>query len=121
PMRRRARIVLDDDVFTDDCLFVAACNTPYVGSGMRLAPRAETSDGKIDVVVVRQASRWQLLSGFAGVFRGTHVDEACVECYQTRSLQILAEDAGPLDLDGEVKGTTPVAIEMVPGALSFFV
>ncbi len=121
PKRRRARLVLDDQSFEDDFLLVVACNTVFSGSGMRLAPRAKVDDGKLDVVILRRASRWQMLRLFAKVFDGSHVDMPCVEYHQVRSLSILSDDREPLDLDGEIKGTSPVSIQMIPGAVRIFV
>ena len=119
--RRRAKLTLDDQTIEDDFTLVVACNTIYSGSGMRLAPRAKVDDGKMDVVILRSASRWQMFRLFAKVFDGSHVDMPCVEYYQVRSLSILSDDREPLDLDGEIKGTTPVSIQTIPGAVRFFV
>ena len=119
--RRRARLVLDDRSVEDDFLLVVACNTVFSGSGMRLAPRAKADDGKIDVVIVRSASRWQMVRLFVRVFDGSHVQMPCVEYHQVRALSILSEDRKPLDVDGEIKGTTPVSIETIPGAVRVFV
>jgi diacylglycerol kinase (ATP) len=102
-------------------LLVVACNTIFSGSSMRLAPRAKIDDGKIDVVILRNASRRQLLRMFTKVFDGSHVDMPCVEYYQVRSLSILSDDRDPLDLDGEIKGTVPVSLEVIPGGVRFFV
>jgi YegS/Rv2252/BmrU family lipid kinase len=121
PRRRRAKLVLDGRGFEDDFLLVVACNTVFSGSGMRLAPRAKVDDGKIDVVILRSASRWQMFRLFAKVFDGSHVDMPCVEYHQVRSLSILSDDREPLDLDGEIKGTTPVSIQTISGAVRFFV
>ena len=116
--RRRAKVIFDDHSTEDDFLLVTACNTSFVGSGMRFAPRAKTDDGMLDVVVVREASRWQLLSLFRKIFDGSHIEVDCVEYFQTRSLQILADDGQPLDIDGEVKGSTPFSVEVIPAAIS---
>ena len=121
PKRRSAKLVLDGQSFEDDFMLVAACNTIFTGSGMQLAPRAKVDDGKIDVVILRDATRWQMFRLFAKVFDGSHLDMPCVEYYQVRSLSILSDDREPLDLDGEIKGTTPVLIQMIPGAVRFFV
>jgi YegS/Rv2252/BmrU family lipid kinase len=121
PKRRSAKLVLDGHSFEDDFMLVAACNTIFSGSGMRLAPRAKVDDGKLDVVILRNASRWQMFRLFAKVFDGSHVDMPCVEYYQVRSLSIHSDYHEPLDIDGEIKGTTPVSIEMIPGAVRFFV
>ena len=119
--RRRARILLDDQILEDDFLLVAACNTASSGSGMRLAPRAKVDDGKLDVVVLRSATRRQMLRLFTKVFDGSHVDMPCIEYYQVRSLSILTDDRRPLDLDGEIKGAPPLTIQTLPGAVRMFV
>jgi YegS/Rv2252/BmrU family lipid kinase len=118
--RRPARLMLDDRTIDDEFLLVVACNTVFSGSGMRLAPHAKVDDGKIDVVFIRRATRWQLLRVFAKVFAGAHVKIPCVEYQQVRSLSILSDDGSPLDLDGEIRGTTPVLIQMIPGAVQMF-
>ena len=88
---------------------------------MRLAPRAQVDDGKIDVVIVRSASRRQMLRLFMKVFDGSHVNMPCVEYHQVRSLSILSDDREPLDLDGEVTGTAPVSVTVLPGAIRLVV
>ena len=84
---------------------------------MRLAPHAKMDDGKIDVVIVRNASRWQMSRLFANVFDGSHVNMPCVEYYQVRSLSILSDDRDPLDIDGEIKGTTSATQELLQGTI----
>jgi diacylglycerol kinase (ATP) len=121
PKRYAARLLLDDQSLEDCFLLVVACNTAFSGAGMRLAPRAKVDDGKIDVVILRNASRWQTFRLFTKVFNGSHLDLPGVEYYQVRSLHILCDDRQPLDLDGEIKGTTPVSIQVIPQALQFFV
>lgn len=120
PRRRRAGLVLDDQTSDDEFLFVVGCNTQFTAKGMRLAPRADAGDGKIDVIVVRRASFGQLLRVFRHVFDGSHVTLDCVEYYQVRSFRIESQSADMLNLDGELKGHSPAAIQMLPGALRVF-
>jgi len=54
------------------------------------------------------------------VFDGSHLGMACVEYHQVRSLSIFADARRPLDIDGEVKGTTPVSIQTISGAVRIF-
>ena len=54
---------------------------------------------------------------FARVFDGSHVDLPCVEYCQASSLEVLSDDGAPLDIDGEIKGTPPVSIQMLPAAV----
>jgi diacylglycerol kinase (ATP) len=84
---------------------------------MKLAPRAEIDDGKIDVVLVRRATRWQMLNLFNKVFDGSHLSLPCVEYHQVRSFSIAPVRVDCLNLDGELAGTTPMAAEVMPGAI----
>jgi YegS/Rv2252/BmrU family lipid kinase len=118
--RRPAKIILDGREVEDEFLFVIGCNTKFTGRGMKLAPRAEIDDGKIDVVVVRRASRRQMLELFRRVFDGSHMSLSCVEYHQVRSFAIESAGREVLDLDGEIKGTAPVRVQMLPGALRLF-
>jgi diacylglycerol kinase (ATP) len=120
PKRRPARLVLDGQACDDEFLFIIGCNTKFTGKGMKLAPRAEIDDGKIDVVVLRNASRFQMLKVFTKVFDGSHVALDCIEYHQVRSFAIESEGRETLDLDGEIKGTAPVAVEMKQAALRVF-
>lgn len=115
--RRRATLILDAQTIDDEFLFVMACNPKFTGSGMKLAPRAEIGDGKLDVVVVRRATRWQMLKLFSKVFDGSHLDLEFVEYHQVRSFAIASQYHDPLDLDGEMKGHTPMSAEVLPSAL----
>ena len=114
---RPARITLDGTPRDDEFLLVLACNTKYVGSGMLAAPRAAIDDGLMDVVIVRRASRWRMLQLLRRVHDGSHVDMPEVEYHQVRSLAIETPSREPLNLDGELKGTTPLVAEVLPGAV----
>lgn len=118
--RRRATLILDGQTHSDDFLFIIACNPKYTGAGMQLAPRAELHDGLMDVVVVRNASRWQMLNLFGKVFNGSHIHLECVEYHQVRSFEIRTEGEDLMNLDGEMKGLSPIAAEVLPSALSVF-
>jgi YegS/Rv2252/BmrU family lipid kinase len=121
PQRRHARLVLDDQILEDEFLFVMGCNTQFTGKGMRLAPHANLSDGKIDVIVLRRASLIQILQIFSRIFDGSHTTVDCVEYFQVRSFSIESQNEDLLNLDGEVKGQSPVAVQMLPGAIRVFV
>lgn len=118
--RRRATLTLDGQSIDDEFLFVMACNPKYTGSNMMLAPRAEIGDGKLDVVVVRRATRWQMLKLFSKVFDGSHVALDYVEYHQVRSFSIASQTHDDLDLDGEMHGHTPLSAELLPAALRVF-
>jgi YegS/Rv2252/BmrU family lipid kinase len=118
--RRRAKLVLDGRAVEDDFLFIVACNTRFSGKGMQVAPHADSSDGKVDVIFVRRASRLQMFKLFQRVFDGSHLSLPFVEHHQARSFRIESEGRDLLNLDGELKGASPVSGQMMPAALRVF-
>ena len=118
--RRQAKLVIDGRENQGNFLFVAACNTKYTGKGMQLAPKANPGDGMLDLVVVRHASRRQMLKLFQKVFDGSHIALPYVEYHQVSSFSIESKDIDCLNLDGELKGNTPVSVDVIPRALKVF-
>jgi YegS/Rv2252/BmrU family lipid kinase len=120
PKQRRAKLTLDSQVIEDDFLLIALCNTQFTGKGMHLAPSADSADGKLEVVMVRDATRFQMLRLFQKIFNGSHVSLPFVETRQVQSARIEHEDADCLTLDGELKGSTPASVTVIPSALRIF-
>jgi len=118
--RRPAKLIFNGEVDEDEFIFVVGCNTQYTGKGMRLAPRAKLDDGLIDLVVVRDASRLKLLKLFPKLFDGSHISDPIVEYHQVKRFSIIPFEDSILNIDGELKGTTPFEVEMVPRAFRVF-
>ncbi len=119
--RHPAKLNIDGQIIEDDFLFVIACNTQHTGKGMKMAPNAELNDGLIDVVVVRNVSRFTLLKLLPSVFDGSHIHHPDLEYYQVREFSLESNDIDQLNLDGEICGTTPFHAKVIPGAIDVFV
>jgi YegS/Rv2252/BmrU family lipid kinase len=120
PRPRRLRLTIDGQLHNGDYLFAVACNTRSTGKGMLLAPRADLSDGLVDLVLMRNTARRQLLKVLRSVFDGSHLDESCVEYHQTREFELVPEQADGLNLDGELRGSAPCHVTVMPQVISIF-
>ena len=118
--RHPARLTLDGATEEGRFLMAVACNTPYTGVGMRIAPPARLDDGRLEVVLVRRATRRQLLRLLPRLFDGSHLDSPLVGLRRVSELTIAPETPAPLNVDGEVVGSTPVTVTVCPGALQVF-
>lgn len=100
---------------------VAFANAPTYGGGMRVAPRAQLDDGKLDVCFLRRTGRLRLLRLFPRVFSGGHLASPDVTYFQATRLRVEAES--PLDVyaDGDYVCLTPVEVGILPGALRVLV
>jgi len=118
--QRSAKLVIDGEEMEDDFLFTIACNTKHTGRGMKMAPKSELNDGLIDLVLVRDAGRLNLLRMFPKVFDGSHIDDPIVEYHQVSSFSVTPAENEILNLDGELKGSTPFSVRVIPSAFRVF-
>ena len=119
--KRFARVSIDNNSIASDFAFIIGCNTIHTGKGMRMAPLARLDDGLIDLIIVRKVSRFKLLKLFPKVFAGNHISDPGVDYRQVKKFSILPEKDRQLNIDGEVLGTTPVEVEVLPQEIELMV
>lgn len=118
---RAAILMLDDKNIEDEFTFIIACNSIHVGKGMKMAPKAKLDDGLIDLVIVKAGvTRSRLLQVLPKLFKGTHINEPEVSYYQTSKFSLIPEKDEILNIDGEIMGSTPIEVRMIPKAMEIF-
>ncbi len=96
-------------------------NSKYTGGKMMIAPPADTSDGRADIVLFNGVNRREILAIFSGVFSGKHTGHPKVELLRGASIAIEPDPPLRLMADGELIGWTPLRIKVLPGELDFLV
>ena len=122
----RCRVVVDGVEREFAAATVVVANSAYYGRGMRIAPAASLTDGRLDVVVVEAASRLALMRALPSVYDGSHVDRDEVHVFTGTRVELSGRSAAPIAVggDGEPLGTlpdladTPAVVEVLPGALT---
>lgn len=92
-------------------------NARHFGGGMRIAPHANPTDGVLDLVVLGALGRLEMTRWLPTIYWGGHLSNPRVSTRRVAAITIGAPGPLPTQLDGEVDGTTPVAITVVPGGL----
>ncbi|WP_329419173.1 diacylglycerol kinase [Streptomyces sp. NBC_01268] len=111
------RLVLDDGTALEtEATLVAVGNGPSYGGGMRICADAVMDDGLLDVTVVGDCGRAELIKVFPRVYKGTHLDHPKVTVHRVRSVTLDAPDTTGY-ADGEPLGPLPLTVRCVPGAL----
>jgi diacylglycerol kinase (ATP) len=98
-------------------LLAAFANTQFYGDGMRIAPRADFADGKLDICRINTLNPFRLLCMFPTVYFGRHL--LLPEVEYSRAERVHVETETPLDIyaDGEFVCETPAEISVAAGAL----
>jgi YegS/Rv2252/BmrU family lipid kinase len=118
---RFARIEIDGNIIGADFGFVIGCNTIHTGKGMQMAPLARLDDGLIDLLIVRKVGRMKLLRLFPKIFSGQHIGDPAVDYRQVSEFSIKPEDKNTLNIDGEMVGSTPIRVTMMPKEIEVLV
>lgn len=102
---------------TVTAMIVSIGNGAMYGSGMRICPNADTTDGLLDVTILHNVSRARLLWSFRLVFSGAHIRLPYVETIRVPSLTLSSPGAVAY-ADGEHIGDLPVTVSTRPAALA---
>ena len=111
------RITVDGQVIEAEGVKLYVVNSGMMGKGVRIAHEFSIDDGYLDVFVLGRDA----LSIMAAETRLLKMKESPLsrlKCWRGRSIQVEADPAKTIWTDGELHGTTPVTVEVVPGALS---
>jgi YegS/Rv2252/BmrU family lipid kinase len=101
----------------DSALVVS--NSKYTGGKMMIAPPADTSDGRADIVLFNGVNRREILAIFSGVFSGKHAGHPKVELLRGASIAVESDPPLRLMADGELIGWTPLRIKVLAGEIDF--
>jgi diacylglycerol kinase family enzyme len=117
----RFTVDVDGRVLTEDAYTVVVANSGYYGAGMKIAPGATLTDGLLDVVLIRAASKLRLIRSLPKLYDGTHVD--LDDVLVLRGSDVRVSSAHPVTgyADGERLAPLPVRATVRPAALSVLV
>ena len=100
---------------------VAVANSQAYGGGMYIAPQAELDDGKFDVVISSESSKWSFLRDIRRVFDGSHSQLPYVQTQRGTAVEISSDRPFEIYADGDPIGTTPAKINISPRSLKVLV
>ncbi len=117
---REIAITLEDAAISPvrlRCIMVVVANGPSYAGVLRIAPNAVVDDGLLDLVVIGDVDKLEMLMNLGRVFTGTHLEHAKVEVHRTRALRLESTDVARVQADGEVVGRLPARVDVLPHAL----
>jgi YegS/Rv2252/BmrU family lipid kinase len=114
-----ATIAVEDDrsAFDGPMMVAVVANGPYYGGGMKIVPAADPVDGWLDLVVVGDLGKLELLRWLPSVYRGTHLSHRKVTTRRGRTISIGGPGRLLVHVDGESVEASPVVMTVCQGAL----
>jgi len=84
---------------------------------LNLAPEAEITDGKLDVIMFKAIQVIELVPLFIKLFRGEHLDSDKVVYFKTDDVYIESSEDIVTDIDGERGPEFPLRIQCIEGGI----
>jgi len=100
---------------------VTACNTPYYGVRLNIAPGIAMNDSWLDIVLYTNFSKGEYIRHALSISQGRRPFTPKIIYRRAKSLRIYSSTAIDIHADGNVIGTTPAEITIIPGALKVLV
>jgi len=102
-------------------LSVVVANGSYFGGGMHVAPEASLNDNLLDVVVIGDVGKFELLKSLPMVYKGTHGDHPKVSIEKAANITVESSERVLVHADGELLGEGPASFWLMPAVLSIAV
>lgn len=96
---------------------VVVANGARYGGGMQIAPSADPTDGRLDVVILGEFGRLELLRWLPTVYAGEHLRSSKVSIRSGRLIALGSTGGLPAHVDGEPLPEAPVRVSVHPRGL----
>jgi len=117
---KKVKIQIDDgQTIEGQYLIGAVANGRVFGGGMIIAPDAEPDDGYLDLVLVGDMKKMEIIANTPRLYRGTIAGNPKVKIIKTRRLKVSSDDQVNIEYDGEVGPRLPATFEVVEKAINF--
>jgi len=117
-VRRAATVAVDGEVVSRGSVAgVVIANGEYYGGGMRIAPGASPTDAQLNVVILGDIGRVELIRWLPTLYSGRHLENPKVRAHTGKTVSIAASGELSMHVDGEPVLPSPVSVSVCPGAL----
>jgi diacylglycerol kinase (ATP) len=106
-----------ESTVTVETMLAIVSNVPLIGPNMLVDPNASIDDGLLDVSVYPDFSKAELLAYFAKTTNKEAIDNANIQRYRARKIEIKASPKLEVMADGVMLGKGKIKIKVLPGAL----
>jgi diacylglycerol kinase (ATP) len=117
----RVRLSVDGEPFRERLMMCTVANTSRIALADPMAPDARIADGLLDVILIGDLSRLELIRYYRAIKSGTHLELPKVVSLKAKEVRIEARRLMNVHCDDRVVGQTPASIGVEPGALRVLV
>jgi diacylglycerol kinase (ATP) len=108
------RIEIGSQVIDERIFSLSVGIGKYNGSGMKQLPDARIDDGLLDITLIKNMPKWQVVTNIPKVYDGSFVTNPHVVQYRCAEIKIASDPPAYLEIDGNTGGLTPCVLSILP-------
>lgn len=112
-------VTVDEKSERFSALQILVVNSPYYGWSLPIVPKADMTDGVLEVAIFPRKSRLDLIRWMARIWRTGRPGRA-PRTMRGKVVRIDSSAQVPVHADGQIAGRLPVTVRCRPGALRVF-
>jgi diacylglycerol kinase (ATP) len=107
-----------EKIHTEMTMAVVA-NGKFLGGGFKAAPRADFSDGLLDVIILKSSGSFKMLDDLVEIKEGDYSTEEDIIYKQAKTVSITSKERNvTVAVEGEPIGILPATFQVLPKALT---
>jgi YegS/Rv2252/BmrU family lipid kinase len=110
----KAEIVIDGAKTESTIFSLNVGNGRYCGGGMRQTPFAVPDDGKLDVTIIKDISKAEIVLKLKILYDGTILNHPEIDGYKCKNVAVKSDSVLYVEADGESLGHTPAEFSIIP-------
>jgi len=96
---------------------VMVANGSYFGGGMKIAPEAVVDNGFLNIVVLGDLSKLEIIKNLYKAYTGSHLSHKKIQSFKGKEVKINSREKVLLNVDGESVGSLPAKFKICPQKL----
>lgn len=114
----KAEIIIDGKKSEADVFSINVGNGRYCGGGMRQTPFARPDDGLLDVTIINNMGKLEIIRNLKILYDGTILNHPKIDGYKCKNIKVSSESIIYTEADGESLGHTPAEFSIVPASIN---
>lgn len=99
---------------------LSICNGAYYGGGFNIAPKAELTDGLLDIYYAEKMSKMKMIPLLLKMKKGKHEGKRKIHKFRTNHIEIDFEEEITFNVDGEKVTNNHFTIDILPKIITLY-
>jgi len=114
----KVEIYIDNKKTIANVYTINVGNGRYCGGGMMLTPDALPDDGILDVTVINDIGKIEIIRNLKKLYDGTILSHPKADSYKCKNIKVSSDSMIYVQADGETLGHTPAEFSILPGKIN---